>query len=468
MKIRSGFLAIACVLAACPPAWAEQRTLEEAWALAYQNNPSLEAERARLRALDEKVSQALSNWRPSVDANANDGKVFQYSPQNQRISAGNYESKTRGYGLQATQPIFRGFRTLSETKSAEKQVMAGRANLENAEQQLLLDVATSFLDIIRDESIIASENENEAVLQDKLKETIVRARVGDLTQTDVRQAESRLARAQVDRMQTENALTADRTAYARLVGEMPEALEKPDPVLDHPQNVEEAVNLAETKNPAVIAGQYAVESADADIDLNKGSLLPEVNVVGSTSHNTDQSSVLPGRVVSDQIMVQMTIPLYRSGADYSRIRAAQETSVQRSMELEETRHRAHETANNSWQTLQIAGSAMKADKTEIDAAAEALKGVKVESKIGTRTTLDVLNAQQELLDAEIGMARAEHDKILAIMQIKAAVGDLTVDHLDLPIVPYDPQHHYDDARSTWAGWENEDYTYSGQVKSLTQ
>jgi len=468
MKTLTVFLTMMLMLADCSPAWAEERTLEEAWALAYQHNPSLEAERARLRVLDEQVSQALSNWRPSVDANAAGGRIDQRSPQNQPVSAGSFRSLTHSYGVQATQPLFRGFRTLSETKAAKKQVKAGRAKLQSAEQQLLLDVATTFLDIIRDETILASETENEKVLKDKLKETTVRARVGDLTQTDVRQAESRLARAQVDHMQTENTLTTDRTAYVRLVGEMPGALQKPALDLNLPQSVEETVELAETQNPEVVAGQYAVESAGAEIDLNKGSLLPELNVVGSSSHNWNEDSTLPGRLVSSQVMLQLTVPLYRSGTDYSKIRAAQETSVQRSMELEETRHRAHESANNSWKAMQITTAAIEADKTEVKAAEDALKGVKVGEKVGTRTTLDVLNAQQELLDAKINLARSEHDKILAMMQIKDAVGDLTADSLELPVETYDPKQHYDDARSTWVGWERKDYTYSGQIKSDSQ
>lgn len=434
---------------------AELETLQDAWVQAYQNNPSLEAERAKLRVTDEQVSQALSHWRPSVDANASIGKVHQYLPAQQ--PNGEYDDTSRSYGVQVTQPLFRGFRTLSETEAAEKQVRAGRAKLQSAEQQLLLDTATSFLDTIRDETILDLDHNYETVLKDKLHETNVRTEKGDLTQTDVQQSQSRLARAEISRLQIENALTADRTAFARLVGDAPGSLQKPELNLDQPSDIGDVLQRAMTQNPNIVAAQYAYEEAKAEVDLNKGSLLPEINLVGSTSKSWGQSITLPGRFDSSQILAQLTMPLYRSGTDYSKIRAAQQTTTERRMELEDARGRTHETAQNAWQSLQIAEAAIKADNVQVDAASHALEGVKVQSQIGTRTTLDALNAEQELLDAKIDMARAEHDKKLAILQIKASVGELTADALKLPVDIYNPKKHYSDVRSSWIGFgENED------------
>jgi outer membrane protein len=440
-------------------AQAEPRTLEQAWTLAYQNNPSLEAQRAALRATDEQVSQALSNWRPSVDATGTYGKTWQFAPGFNPFGSNSLDDKTRSYGAQITQPLFRGFRTKEATEAAEKQVLAGRAKLESAEQQLFLDTASAYLGVLRDEAVLELEREHETVLEEKLKETRARSDAGELTGTDVRQAESRLARAHVARFQAESTLTQDRAAFTRLVGTSPGQLQAPALALESPQTLAYIFQSAETRNPDVVSAQFAVEEADAEIKLNKGSLLPEVDLVGNTQRSWGQNITVPGREDSSQVLVQVTVPLYRSGTDYSKARAAQQTYSQRRDELDEARHKAHETADNAWQALMTAQAALDADKSEVGAADEALKGVTEESKVGTRTTLDVLNAEQELLDARIDEVRSQHDRDFAVLQIKAAVGVLTADNLKLPVEPYNPKRHYEDVRNQWAGFSKDDARY---------
>ncbi|MCP3447323.1 TolC family outer membrane protein [Bradyrhizobium sp. CCGUVB14] len=428
------------------PAFAE--TLEQALVQAYQNNPSLEAARAKLRATDEEVSQALSHYRPTVDANAQAGRTFQDIPA---LAGSSWAGNTRGLGVQLTQPLFR-FRTLAEVEEAEKGVRAERANLQTSEQQLFLDTATAYLDILRDESILAINQQNQELLSQKLQETSDRARYGDLTDTDVEQAKSRLARARVRCLESENQLATDKAAYARLVGRAPGRLEAPALSMASAHTVEEMLHRAESENPAVVAARFRVEAADADVDANKGSLLPEVNLVGNASRNWDQSSTIPGRGDTAQVLVQLTMPLYRAGADYSRIRAAQETNTQRRMEMADTQHRAHEAAANAWQTLTMSEAAMTSDRLEIAAAGRALEGVREQSRVGTRTMLDVLNAQEEWLDAKVDLARAEHDHALSILQLRGATGQLTADALKLPVDVYDPERHYNEVRDAWVGF----------------
>ncbi len=440
-------------------AHAEPETLEQAWTLAYQNNPSLEAQRANLRATDEQVSQALSNWRPSIDANGSVGKTYQYAPELAPFENPNFNDTTKSYGAQVTQPLFRGFRTRAATEAAEKQVLSGRAKLASAEQQLFLDTASAYLGVLRDETVLELERSHEAILEDKLKETRVRSQMGELTKTDVRQAESRLARAHVTRFQAESTLTQDRASFTRLVGHAPERLQSPALILDSPRTLSDIFHFAEMQNPDVVSAQYAVEEATAEIELNKGSLLPEVDLVASSTRSYGENITIPGREDSSQVLVQLTVPLYRSGADYSKARAAEQTASQRHDELDEARHKAHETADNAWQALMTAQAALDADATEVDAAREALEGVKEESKIGTRTTLDVLNAEQELLDAKIDQVKSQHDRDYAVLQIKAAVGLLTAENLKLPVEPYDPRRHYDDGRNQWAGFSRDDARY---------
>jgi outer membrane protein len=456
-------LGISCAaglfLIASHSANAETQTLEQAWTQAYRNNPSLEAQRAALRATDEQVSQALSHWRPSIDANGSIGKTYQYAPDLAPFQNPRFDDTTRSYGVQVTQPLFRGFRTIAETEAAEKQVFAGRAKLESAEQQLFLDTASAYLGVLRDEAALDLERNHETVLEDKLKETRVRSQIGELTGTDVRQAESRLARAHVSRFQAESTLTQDRAAYTRLVGNAPGQLQAPVLILDSPRTLADIFHVAETSNPDVIASKFAVEEAKAEIKLNKGSLLPEVDLVGNSSRTYGQNITVPGREDSSQVLVQVTVPLYRSGTDYSKARAAEQTYSQRQDERDEAVHKAHETADNAWQALMTAQAALDADKTEVAATAEALAGVREESRVGTRTTLDVLNAEQELLDARIDQVKSQRDRDFAVLQIRAAAGQLSADHLKLPVEPYDPKRHYEDARGQWVGFSQDEARY---------
>lgn len=423
---------------------AEIKTLQQALTEAYRNNPSLEAERAKLRAIDEQVAQALSHWRPSVKADAAVTRTWQNASSSDGIPASTFAHNGDSYDFQVTQPLFRGFRTLSETEEAEEQVKSGRAQLQSAEQQLLLDTGKAFLDALRDEVIVQIDHDEQIVLQKKLDETTARAKVGDLSKTDIRQAETRLARAEVTDFQAQNTLTADRAAFLRLVGEEAGSLQAPSLAFENSGDLDGILHRADTANPSVIAAQYAEDAAKSDIDLNKGSLLPEVNLVGSSSNAYGQNITFPGRELNNQVMVQLSWQLYDGGANYSKIRAARQTATQKRMELEEARHKAHETAHNAWQELETAEASIKADEAEIEAASQALDGVKVEAKVGSRTTLDVLNAEQELLDARTDMARAQHDRDYAILQIESAVGTLTADALKLAVDVYDPDRHYDD------------------------
>lgn len=457
------FLVVAPVfLDMTPVRAAEPQTLAQAWVAAYRNNPSLEAERAKLRVTDEGVAQALSHWRPGVTASANVGKTYQYTPPNNGYPSNYFAKGGDSYSVQVTQPIFRGFRTLTETDAAEEQVMAGRAHLRSMEAQLLLDTGKAFLDTLRDRTIVQLYRDEERVLQKKLDETTVRSAAGDLTQTDVRQAETRLARAQVTRLQAENTLEADRAAFLRLVGEEPGNLKEPFLPLEPARDLDTVQHLAETANPSVIAAQHNVEAAKAEISFNKGSLLPEVNLVASTAHYYGQSMTFPGHQDNQQVMVQASLPLYDGGSSYSKVRAARQAATRYRMELAEARHKAHEFARRAWQAMSIAEASIRANRAGIEAAGQALEGVKTENRVGARTTLDVLNAEQELLDARIAMAQARHDRDYALLELEAAVGELTAKALHLPTETYDPERHYDDNAGKLIGFGDEDRYVVGE------
>jgi outer membrane protein len=443
-------LFVALVLFPVFPALAETYTFEEALAQAYRNNPSLQAERAKLRATDEQVPQALSGWRPSVDAVAEGGQSKQTISGN-GFFTGSDTLTPRDAGITVTQPVFRGFRTESAVKAAEAQVKAGRAALLDAEQRLLFDSAKAYLDVVRGQSVLDLARNNEDVLRKQLDSVNNRFRIGEVTKTDISQSESRLNAATAARIRAEGELANDSATFARLIGDEPGSLRQPKLVLDFPTSADEAVVLAEKNNPGIVAALFGQDAAKANVTAADGSLLPEVNLVGNVSRGWEESVMVPGRQDNATIMARLTIPLYRSGADYSKARAARQTVTQRRLELEDSRHRAREIAIRAWQNLLTSRAAITAHKSEVAAAELALHGVKEEANAGTRTTLDVLNAEQELLNARVDLVKAGHAEAVAILQVKAAVGALTARELHLPVDDYNPSVHYDNVRDKWVG-----------------
>lgn len=433
------------------PVCAQARTFEEALALAYQNNPGLKAEQAKLRAIDEQVSQALSGWRPSVDAVGESGKTYQKNSD----SVGNPASTNlspRDVSITVTQPIFRGFRTTSSVRSSEAAVLAQRAVLKDIEQKLISDSGKAYLDVVLSQQVLDLNKENERVLEQQLEATKDRFRVGELKTTDVSQAEMRLSAAQASRAVSEGDLANKRATFSRLIGEMPGTLAFPKLAYEIPKEMETVLSIAEKNNPAVVAANYGVDVAEADVSTAKGSLLPEVSLVANANRGWNQNTTFPGKQDTASIMARVTVPLYRAGADYSKTRAAYQTKTQRRMELDDVRRKARESGMTGWQDLMTSRAAIAAHKVEVQAAEMALEGVKEESKVGTRTTLDVLNAEQELLNAKINLVRSEHDEAIAHLQVMSAIGSLTARDLRLPVTLYDPTENYDDIHDKWVGF----------------
>ncbi|WP_263356150.1 TolC family outer membrane protein [Acidicapsa ligni] len=451
-----GFIASICMFGV--PACAEVQTFEEALTQVYQTNPTLQAERAKLRETDEQVSQALSNWRPDIEATANAGVSNQgiSDSSSAPIPSSSSGLTPRSAGFQITQPLFRGFRTVSATHAAEKQVAAERANLQLTEQKLFLDSGTAYLDVVHDEALVSLDRDNEAALRKELDATRERNKAGASGTTDVHQAESRVRRAEADRLKADGDLEKHRATYAHLVGDMPGTLQQPHLELENPSTLEETLNLAKKQNPGIEAASESFDEAKEETTLNEGSLLPEVDLVGTSQRQWDQSTFIPGRQDTLQVMVQVSMPLYKSGADYSRTRAAQQRETERRMQLEEARHQAYDDATSSWQSLLTARNTLVADRAEKDAAELALENVREEANVGTRTTLDVLNAEQELIDAKTGIVQADHDIAVAILHIRSATGILTAAALKLPVNLYDPDAHYQTARSQWIGFSDEE------------
>ncbi|MDR3423485.1 MAG: TolC family outer membrane protein [Alphaproteobacteria bacterium] len=429
MTIRAALAALSVLAFLSTPTHAE--TLEQAWAQAYQTNPGLAAKRSELKITQEQITMARTHWQPTINAVTGIGKLYDDTPNNALLPAS--DSLTpRNFGVEVVQPIFRGFRTIEETSAAQKQAKAQYARFQAAQQRLFLNVAAAYLDIVRDQAVVDLMRHNQEVLDQQLQETQKRLEIGEVTRTDVMQAQSREQGAKTALVQAQGQLADDRAAYLRFVGTEPSLLQSPDIKFDPPQSEEVFIDSAVTKNPAVIAASYSKDQADNETGVSKGNLLPELNLVGSATRSWEQSEFIPGRQDEERVMLQLKIPLYQAGADYSQIRSSEHKSVERRMELEDVRLAVKQEATSAWQALTTARSAAASDQAQVDAASQAWEGVCKEAKAGTRTTLDILNAEQELLVAKVALVQAKRDEALAIMQIKASTGALTADALCLP------------------------------------
>ncbi|GIK98360.1 MAG: type I secretion protein TolC [Alphaproteobacteria bacterium] len=419
-------------------------TLKEALALAYDNNPRLLSSRAELRATDEFVPQALSGWRPTVTVDGQVGREWEDSSV-----AGSDDLTPRAANLGVTQPLYRGGRTVAGTRQAENQVLAQREVLESVEQDVLFEAVVAFMDVLRDEAVLRLNINNEQVLQRQLEAAQDRFEVGEITRTDVAQAESRLSGANSGRIAAEGQLTTSRAIYRQVIGQMPGSLVRPGPAEDLPATEDEAIASSDS-NPNVQAAVYIERAAREGVDVVFGELLPEVSLRGdlTTGEDISQSGVQSD---SAAILAQVVIPLYEAGATHSRVREAKERVSQRRQDIETQRRFAAQDATTAWRALETARSQIAAFESQVRAAEIALEGVQQEAAVGSRTVLDILDAEQELLDARVSLVRALRDEVVASYQLLAAVGRLTAADLDLPVEIYDVEEHYEEVRDKWWG-----------------
>lgn len=445
-QLRARGAVLAGVLAAGLAGPAAGQTIADALSSAYNTNPDLATQRAVLRQTDEHVNQALSNWRPSVVVSGDYGKADYKTTQ----LLARQHLTPRAAELTITQPIFRGLRTIAETRAAEADVQAGRAALRQKEQDVLLAAAGVYLDVVRDQAVLRLQQSNVKVLEQQLQATNARFNVGELTRTDVAQAQARLASARADLQRAEADLAISRAAYTHVIGTPPGNLVEPKMLGVIPKTEEETVTLAGDKNPNVVAAIYRVEAADHRVDQAFGVLLPTVSLQGSASKAYDQN-IKNDKYERLELLAQVTIPLYQNGAEYSRVREAKQFWAQRRLELDSARRTAVEQAIRAWRNYQADLSRIKSISSAIDANKVALEGVRQEAQVGSRTTLDVLNAEQELVNSQVDLVRAQHDASVAYYQVQAAIGQLLARTLALPVQYYDEEEYYKENRFKWIG-----------------
>lgn len=436
---------------------AAAQSLQEALALAYANNPNLQAARAQLRAVDENVPQALAGWRPTVQVA---GSIGTAQGRTTNTASGNRADTNRNpASIQASvsQPLSRGGRTTASTRRAENQVLAQRARLLATEQQILSDTVNAYVAVIRDQEEVRLNINNEQVLTRQLQATNERFRVGEITRTDVAQAESRLAGTRASRADAEGRLQQSRATFTRLVGQPPQRLVAPQPLRVPVATAAEAGTQAGLNNPNVVAALFDEAAARDLVDVNFSSLLPQVSLNGSTFRN-DNSSSPDSRITGSQVTANVTVPIFQGGAEYAQVRQARQTAQQARQLVDDQRRLATQQATSAWETLTAARAQVDSVRAQIRAAEIALDGVQREAIVGSRTTLDVLNAEQELLNARVSLVRALANVITASHSLTASVGRLTARDLSLPVQIYNMEAYYNAVRNRWVGLGD----YAGQ------
>jgi outer membrane protein len=455
---------LAIAAAAIQPAFAE--TLQQALARAYENNPQLNAQRAIVRQNDEQVSQALSGYRPTITANASLGREWSDTkqvipPAPPLLPAGAaFEAKglstPRSVGITGTQTLFNGEQTANRVRTAESQVSAARETLRVMEQSVLLAAATVNRDVSRDTANLEVQQNNFHVLERMLQDTRQRFNVGQITSTDVAQAEAQLAAGEATVHAAESTLMTTRATYRRIIGVDPSAMSPASPV-DRlaPPTLPAAIALGTGQNPSVTAAMYGVDVTQLQVKIAEGALWPTLVAQANINRQWEPTLLTP-KMFSNSVMLNLSVPIYQGGAEYSAIRLDKEAVGQQRLNLDEVRNEIQADVVQAWGQLQAAKAQVAAAQRQGEASERALTGVRNEAVAGQRTTLDVLNAQQALVNARVSLITAQHDRVVASYSLLSAVGRLSAQVLALPVSIYDPAVHYHQVRDSWFGLRTPD------------
>ena len=433
-------------------------TIEAALVRAYQNNPQLNAQRASVRSTDENVPQALSGYRPKVALTASAG--YQYTDTN--LTSGGSPTAIvrteihgadapRAAGLTISQTLYNGGQTANKTRAAESQVSGAREGLRVLDEAVLLSAATIYMDYLRDAAIVEVQKSNVRVLEQTLKQTRDRFNVGEVTRTDVAQAEAQLAAGKTQELTAEANLNTTRSNFRRIIGNEPVALAPGSPVDRFlPATLPSAIELSLIENPNVTAAMYGIDVNFLQVKVNEGALLPTVTLQASVQQSYEQQMTI-FRTFGASAIAQISAPLYQGGAEYSLIRQSKETLAQQRLNLEQVRDQTRANTVTAWGQLVAGKAQVQSAQAQVTASEIALNGVREEAKAGQRTTLDVLNAQQALVNARVALVTAQHDRVVASYSVLNTVGRLSPQVLNLATTSYDPSVHYQQVRDSWYG-----------------
>jgi outer membrane protein len=472
---------VAICLAVVLPGRAD--TMDTALIGAYQTNPQLNSQRAVVRQTDETIPQALSGYKPSVAATGTFGQEYtstvskgtfpgSTTPGNPAFTPPNgfptYPRTGMGYSpsgvaLTVTHQTFNGFQTGNKVRQAESNTSAARETLRVAEQTILLQAATAYMDLLRDGALLEVQRRNVEVLQEQLRQTRDRFIVGEVTRTDVAQAESRLAQGRATVLSAEAQYAKSRATYRQVVGVEAGKLVAASPV-DRlsPGRLIEAIEIARTRHPSVGVAMFGIDAAVLGVKISEGSLYPQLRISGTVSQNWESNLTTALQQFNAFVQAQVTIPIYNVGTTasalsigssdtYSTIRQAKELVGQKRIDLDTARDTVQANVVTQWGALEASKAQILATTAQVAAAEIALNGVREEARVGQRTTLDVLNAQQDLVTARTALVTAQHDRVVASYSLLSAVGELNLPKLGIGIPLYDPMVHYQQVRDAWIG-----------------
>jgi len=414
------------------PAFAD--TLREAIALAYRTNPTLLAQRANQRALDETVPQARAGLRPQVEATVStsyqrvdsDGTSIDLDGDGiaDTTSGGSSDSSTGSLGIGVGQTIWSAGRIGRQINVAEANVLAGREDLRSIEQQILAAVIQAYVDVQRDLEILRIRQENISVLGRQLEESSARFEVGEITRTDVAQSEARLAQSEADLANARAQLSVSRAAYAAVVGQAPADLEEAPPLPGVPADFETALEIGLIDNPEVRAADYRLQAAEARVAAARSEYLPSARLQASFSGSDNLSGFNPTDRTNLTVGASVTVPLFTGGLNQSRVAQALEQANAAQIGVEGERRSVLQGVSNAFAQAISARATLTAGDQAVRAATVAAEGVRQEAQVGLRTTLDVLNQELELRSAQIILVNARRNEYVAQAQLLAAMGRL--------------------------------------------
>jgi outer membrane protein len=444
---------VAGCVALAQPVFAE--TISGALARAYGYNPDLNSQRAGGRATDENLPTALSGYRPSVTATGDVG--FNYTDTTSQATGARF-SQPRGVGLSVTQNLWNGNRTANGVTRAESQIMQARELTRLSEQNVLANGAAAYMNVLRDTAILNLRRNNVEVLEQQLRQTRDRFQVGEVTRTDVAQAEASLAQGQADAFTAQANLQTSVANFRQVIGVEPSNLQPARP-LDKlvPATLKSAIALSEMEHPSIQSARHNVDAAAMNVKVIQGALYPTIGVTGSVSRRYDVTAGAGGGAggrtdtVGASIVTSLSVPIYEGGAIYSGVRQAKELLTQAQLQADLQRETIRALVVSTWGSWVNSTAVIQAAQAQVRAAEIALNGVREEAKVGQRTTLDVLNAQQLLLNARVQLVTAQRDRVVFSYALMAAVGRLSASTLGLQVVKYDPTIHFDQVKGKWIG-----------------
>jgi outer membrane protein len=456
LALLSGFQGQACA-----------ETLRSALARAYAGNPDLNQSRAAVRVRDEEAPKALAGMRPKANIQASVGPEY----ANLRFPAGRdqttgqrqfllekYTGWPRGTTLNVQQNLFDGNRTENSVKHAESNVFAARATMRLTEQAILQNGATAYMNVLRDTAVMNLRKNNISVLEQQLKQTQDRFQVGEVTRTDVAQAEASLAQARSEFYAAQAQLKNSIANYRQLIGCDPKDLQPGSSVETFlPKSLNEAIEVALVEHPGVVSAMHQVDAAELAVKVAEAALMPNLSLNAQVSNQYDSFLGIPGsRQFSAQGAAQLNIPLYQGGAEYASIRQAKEQLGQARLNADLQRDSVRASVVSSYGLLDTARASIISGQAAVKAAETALSGVREEAKVGQRTTLDVLNAQQALLNARVSLVISQRDRVVASYAVLGSIGRLSAQELDLSVTLYDPTIHYEQVKTKWFGTDTPD------------